>query len=155
MSSIPLSTPLIPTKSLSKEIDGIHTELNIQSYSDRVLVLITQLNKVGCFIQASLPPTAPLLPPLPGRLPEPAVGTVLTPLFGAAPSEHLHDLYSLYASQVAVLLWTSEGGGGRKPVVVGVALQRQKEGEEGSGLTDRERKTFEGVMRMVQECFPS
>jgi len=153
MTSIPLPSPLIPTKSLARELDGAHTELNIQTYADRVLVLVTQLNKVGCLIQATLPPTAPLLPPLPGKLPEPSLTTVLTPLFGAPPSEHLHDLYSLYANQIAAIIWTAEGAAGlRRPVVVGIALQRRKD-EEGQGLTERERALFEGVMGMVVECY--
>ncbi|KZP00062.1 hypothetical protein CALVIDRAFT_595486 [Calocera viscosa TUFC12733] len=155
MTSIPLSAPLIPTKSVARELDGVHTELNIQTYADRVLVLVTQLNKVGCLIQATLPLAVPLLPPLPGQLPQPSTATVLTPLFGAPPSEHLHDLYSLYANQIAAIIWTAEGAAGsRRPVVVGVALQRRKE-EEGQGLTSRERSVFEDIMKMVMACYGS
>ncbi|KZT51270.1 hypothetical protein CALCODRAFT_488073 [Calocera cornea HHB12733] len=153
MSSIPLSAPLIPTKSVAKELYGVHTELNIQTYADRVMVLVTQLNKVGCLIQATLPPAVPLLPPLPGQMPQPSTATVLTPLFGAPPSEHLHDLYGLYANQIAAIIWTAEGAAGlRRPVVVGVALERKKD-EEGQGLTQRERDVFDGIMKMVMDVY--
>ena len=40
-------------KSISKldvEIEGVKTEVLIQSFIDRVLLLVTQLGKVGCLV---------------------------------------------------------------------------------------------------------
>lgn len=34
-------------KQIAKKLNGNHTEIFIQTYADRVLILITQLGKVG------------------------------------------------------------------------------------------------------------
>jgi len=42
-----------PSSQLTRSLDGIETELLVQSFSDRVLVLITQVGKVGnlvCYV---------------------------------------------------------------------------------------------------------
>ena len=99
------------------ELDGTPTEVVLQWFADRVVVLVTQLGKVGCLVrlnptrvffsnpckmQATMPPTAPLLPPLnDDTLPEPPISIQLTPLFGQPPTEHLHTLHALYASQIS------------------------------------------------------
>jgi hypothetical protein len=41
----------IPTFAIHREIGGISTELSVQVYDDRVMVLLSQLgNKVGCLV---------------------------------------------------------------------------------------------------------
>ncbi|KAF8583209.1 hypothetical protein K439DRAFT_1412392 [Ramaria rubella] len=149
-----------PSSQLVRNIEDVQTELLIQSFADRILVLITQVGKVGNLIQASIPPTAPLLsssnqfPAAWGEiseidqtLPLPPPSIQLTPLLGSAPTEHIHTLHSLYVSQVAILvwLWMEKQGEERKPVVLGIALQKNNQGEE------KERKTFMGVMQMLGE----
>lgn len=104
-----------------------------------------------------MPDTAPLLPPEPSAdpsepsLPPPSPSIQLTPVLGQAPSEHGQTLHSLYASQIATLLWTAEAAGaldsGRRGVIVGIALQKSPEEES----TQHEQKVFVGVMRMVTE----
>jgi proteasome assembly chaperone 3 len=105
-----------------------------------------------------MPDTAPLLPSEPSQntsepsLPPPPPSIQLTPLFGQAPSEFAQTLYSLYASQVATLIWTAEAAGeadgGRRGIVVGVALRGSPENGDSRG---HEQKVFLGVMTMIQE----
>lgn len=107
-------------------------------------------------IQASIPSTTPLLSPedldgvvensdsVTSRLPAPPAGIQLTPLLGGASSEHLQTLHSLYAAQIATIIWVEEEkrslAAVRRSVVVGIALRKAKEGDE------LERNTFHGVM---------
>jgi len=107
-------------------------------------------------IQATIPATTPLLPaPLldPTRpndqpLPPPPAAIQLTPLLGNAPSEHMQTLHSLYASQIATIVWTAESEGSlevhRRDVVVGIALRKSDGG-------DGERKVFVGIMALLRD----
>ena len=104
-----------------------------------------------------MPDTAPLLPPELSSdpsvlsLPPPSPSIQLTPILGQAPSEHGQTLHSLYASQIATLIWTAEAAGalesGRRGVIVGIALQKSPE----QGSTEHEQKVFLGVMGMITE----
>ncbi|KAF8559769.1 hypothetical protein OG21DRAFT_1453175 [Imleria badia] len=136
-------------------VGDLRTELIVQPFADRILVLVTQMGKVGNLIQASIPSTADLhahtsvdisnlLEPLPS--PPPAIQ--LTPIFGSAPSAHMQTLYSLYAAQIATLLWLTIGGEPRS-VVVGIALCGSKEREEGEP-GEREQQTFHAVMEALR-----
>ncbi|KIJ24752.1 hypothetical protein M422DRAFT_178546 [Sphaerobolus stellatus SS14] len=154
----------LKSSSITRNIQDIETELVLQVFADRILLFITQIGKVGSLIQASIPPTAPLIPssnllsgsdsdmqPHPEQsLPSPPPSIQLTPLVGSAPSEQLQTLHSLYASQAATLVWlyTEARGGQRKPVVVGIALRK---GHAETWDEDKQRKTFHGVMEMLQE----
>ncbi|KAI0093698.1 hypothetical protein BDY19DRAFT_989250 [Irpex rosettiformis] len=149
---------MLATSRLTKELEGIQTDVLIQVFADQILVLVTQLGKVGSLIQATMPDTAPLLPTEPSpnpsdiSLPPPSPSIQLTPVLGQAPSEHDQTLHSLYASQIATLVWTAEAAGaldsGRRGVIVGIAL-RKSSGEEGS--TGGEQRVFIGAMGMVTE----
>ncbi|KAF7363510.1 hypothetical protein MSAN_01007300 [Mycena sanguinolenta] len=151
------------TRQLSRELHGNTTEIVIQTFADRILVLVTQLGKVGNLIQATLPDTIPLLPaattqdsdePNTPAFPEPPAAIQLTPLLGNAPSEHLQTLHLLYASQIATLVWTAGLSNplevSRKPIIIGIALRKSDSADNG-GLTEKERSVFAGVMAMVQE----
>ncbi|KAG8893375.1 hypothetical protein FRC01_013628 [Tulasnella sp. 417] len=80
----------------------------------------------------------------------------------------MQTVYNLYASQIAAILWTYEGGdgSGRRPVVVGLALKRSKAaadsalladgaGDEETGgageASEEDRELFKSVMEMVKE----
>jgi proteasome assembly chaperone 3 len=146
---------------LARELDGQHTEVVIQNYADRTLVLVTQKGKVGNLIQVSIPPTAPLQPappPDPSNpndrpLPPPPPSIELTPILGSAPSDHMRILHGLYASQIATIIWASESQNplevNRRSVVVGIALQ--KVDGDGVGLNDHQREVFLQVMNMVRD----
>ena len=105
-------------------------------------------------IQASLPSTTPLIPPSqPGVLPTPPTAMQLTTLLGSVPSDHMRILHSLYASQIATIVWlqgSTSAEGSRRSVVVGLALKPLKDADD-TEITDRQRKTFHGIMEMLQQ----
>ncbi|KIJ69306.1 hypothetical protein HYDPIDRAFT_79659 [Hydnomerulius pinastri MD-312] len=139
-------------------VEGVQTELVVQAFVDRILVLVTQMGKVGNLIQASIPSTTPLdsnalSNPSAESLPSPPAAIQLTPLLGGAPSEHMQTLHSLYASQIAILVWLAEAeelvGADRRSVVVGIAL-RKSTSAGGEGLSEEERKMFHGIMSTLR-----
>ncbi|KDR81678.1 hypothetical protein GALMADRAFT_239794 [Galerina marginata CBS 339.88] len=149
----------------TRNLDGRQTQVFLQTFGDRVLVLVTQLGKVGNLIQATLPATAPLMSntadssqPNKHLLPEPSPAVQLTSLLGSSPSAHLQTLHSLYASQIATIIWTEESKAGleglRRGVVVGLALHKLGENEETQG-GQRGREVFEGVMSMLYDLLKS
>lgn len=149
--------------SRSKEIDGQNTDVLLQYYADRILVVVTQFGKVGNLIQASIPSTAPLLVPSDApdagedQLPQPPPSIQLTPLMGSAQSDHMHTLNSLYASQIATLVWLAEEEAlrpTRRNVVVGLALRRT-DSETIPALVDVEKRTFVQIMGVVREALAS
>jgi len=130
-----------PIYQTEQPVQGVSTKILVQSFSDRVMVLVTQMGKVGCLIQASLPQTVPIPPPsrAPGTdnapstrviPPAPPPAIELTPLLGHPPTPELHTFYNLLSAQLATVVWSSEEadgnsfGGTRRPVVVGIALKR-------------------------------
>jgi len=60
----------------------------------------------------------------------------------------MQTLYSLYAAQIATLIWLTIGGEPRG-VVVGIALQRSK-GHEEEELGEEEQETFREVLEALQ-----
>ncbi|KAF9500418.1 hypothetical protein BDN71DRAFT_1440468 [Pleurotus eryngii] len=149
--------------SRSKEIDGQNTDVLLQYYADRILVVVTQFGKVGSLIQASISSTAPLLVPSDApdadedQLPQPPPSIQLTPLMGSTQSDHMHTLNSLYASQIATLVWLAEEEALRpirRNVVVGLALRRT-DSETIPALVDVEKRTFIQIMGVVGEALAS
>jgi proteasome assembly chaperone 3 len=146
---------------LIHEVDGHPVEIVVQEYADGILVLVTQVGKIGSFIQASIPKTTPF--PDPSRLdpsdspplPPPPPGIRLTPLFGSAPSEDIRTLHSLYASQIATIVWSAEAAGHlaplRRKVLVGIALKKVADAGE-SVPSPGERRVFMGVMTTLQDA---
>lgn len=111
-----------------------------------------------------MPSTMPLLPAPPPDtaqpnerpLPVPPPSLQLTPLLGSAPTDRMQTLHSLYASQIATLVWTLEEASvleaDRRPVVVGVALSKStSEPAQSSELSPHDRAVFRGVMEIVRE----
>ena len=107
-----------------------------------------------------MPDAAPLSPPEPSvdpsepSLPPPSPSIQLTPLLGQARSEQDQILNTLYASQIATLVWAAEAAGGleqsRRGVIVGIALQRSPNNAQGV-LGVQERRVFLAVMKIVQD----
>ncbi|KAI6118878.1 hypothetical protein EDD16DRAFT_1535054 [Pisolithus croceorrhizus] len=146
------------------EINGIQTDLLIQPFGDRIFVQITQLGKVGSLIQVSMPSTVLLASSGASdssrlALPAPPPALQLMPLFGSASSEHLRSLHSLYAAQVATLVWCAGGqalgGSDRRSVIVGIALRQSTQTAE-EGFDEHERETFHRTMQtladMLNKC---
>ncbi|KAI0065402.1 hypothetical protein BV25DRAFT_1798433 [Artomyces pyxidatus] len=141
-------------------LNSVRTEVLIQGFADRFLVLVTQVGKVGNLIQATIPatvqlPSAPVDTHEPNQrpLPPPPPSIELTPLLGHAPSPDAQPLYSLYAAQIATLVWTAETERGliapsRPSVIVGLALRKAGQGEDASNA---DTTVFHGVMDMVRD----
>ncbi|KAM0746615.1 hypothetical protein T439DRAFT_329721 [Meredithblackwellia eburnea MCA 4105] len=172
------SGPSIPTAQRARQIHGVHTEVLVQSFADRVFVVVTQLGRIGSLIQVNPPP--PSIPaPLQSTssslfpsLPPPHPATTMTPVLGVAPSPHVRMLHELYAAQIGAIVFKGSGpdaqGGGTgregRPVLIGIALKsagRSVEAGsgaddgsdgEGAGVSDDERELFGAVMEMVASC---
>ncbi|CAD6902896.1 unnamed protein product [Tilletia controversa] len=52
----------VPTRQEVRSVAGVATEVLIQAYTDRILVLVTQLGRVGCLIQATTSAPAHYVP---------------------------------------------------------------------------------------------
>ncbi|KAG9093245.1 hypothetical protein FS749_014787 [Ceratobasidium sp. UAMH 11750] len=143
----------------AQEIQGVPTNLVVHSFGDRIVIFITQLGKIGCLIQASIPSSVPLLPPPPlPAFPPPPTATTLTPLLGHPPDARSVTLFNLYAAQAAAIAWTKAGQLSRRPVIVGLALKRSKptsnfaDEAEDDEISDGERATFMEIMSMLMDC---
>jgi proteasome assembly chaperone 3 len=160
-------------------INDVPTTFLINSYADRIMVLVTQLGKVGNLvgadsmawadgnphyglkIQATLLTTEPLSNDDQDEesFPAPSPATQLTPLLGSSASEHQQTLHSLYAAQIATIVWdeTSQFSiqGTRRSVIVGIALKKRGNEGEGCELSDSERATFREIVKTVQKVVRS
>ncbi|CDZ98498.1 Uncharacterized conserved protein [Phaffia rhodozyma] len=164
------STQAVPspirTRQASVVIQGLATEIVVEAFMDRVLILVTQLGKIGSLTQASLPSTVSLPPTglstptgLLPALPQPHPATTLLPLMGTAPTADLQPVYEMYVSQLAAIVWDDEqrdngpgGGGGKRPVVVGLGFKPSSLSGSDRPDWERERERFGKVMELVKEC---
>ncbi|KAL0245634.1 hypothetical protein I308_104768 [Cryptococcus tetragattii IND107] len=162
--------PPIQSYQLRQSVCEVETELLIQTFDDRILVIVTQNGKVGCLTQAFLPQQIPLPPPtialqsnghpsnlhILSILPPPPPQASLTPLLGSPPQQTLHELY---VSQIATLVWWAlqTSGHARRHVVVGLALKqngngaRNEDSSEEEALVESERERYAGIMDMVSQ----
>jgi proteasome assembly chaperone 3 len=157
----------VPTRQSARTIDGVHTEVLVQRFADRILILVTSLNKIGHLIQVAAPAHRSPLPPLPSRnasmpelqglnLPPMDSSLQLTPLMGQAPNEHAQLLHHLYAVQIASIVFdraaASDEPWDGNAIVVGLALRGSNKAADEVDITPAERKAFAEVMKMVLEC---
>ncbi|KAM0788758.1 hypothetical protein ACM66B_002849 [Microbotryomycetes sp. NB124-2] len=161
----------VHSRQTARTISGHHTEVTVQAFVDRVLVVVTQLGRIGCILQVNPPPPGLPTPIHSARhslfpqLPPPHPSSTTVSLFGIAPSPKAEMLHELYASQIGAIVFATAAmddemvgvPGLTKPVVLGIALkhsvnERGTEEEETLGVTDEERDTFGQVMDMVKEC---
>lgn len=166
----------IPTATLTVDLSGHTTTIITQSFSDRIFITVTQLQKFGCFYQAttsSAPSSAfdslsdeasqnSLPPPLPT--------TSVTKLTGTEPSPSYTALYQLYVAQIASIVKHSARGEDARPIVVSLALKpnpsaTKKDGseerrshvdddyeDEALMTSEEERTRYMGVMAAVKNC---
>lgn len=45
-----LAVTMLPSSQIARELDGAHTDVLLQAFADRILVLITQIGKVGTLV---------------------------------------------------------------------------------------------------------
>lgn len=48
----PVPPAAIPTAQAARIIQGQHTEVFVQAFGDRVLVLVTQMGRIGCMVSS-------------------------------------------------------------------------------------------------------
>ncbi|GAA5832016.1 hypothetical protein JCM3766R1_003687 [Sporobolomyces carnicolor] len=164
--AVPPPAAGVPTAQRARSIHSIQTDLLIQSFNDRIVVILTQLGRIGCLIQIQPPPST-LPPSLPrplsdtssSSLPPPHPSLVLSPLFGVPSSPRVSALHDLYASQIASILFEKMSADTQgievKPVVFGIGLKRDADRDDDAeelGISEKERETFMQVMSMVKEC---
>ncbi|KAG0147241.1 hypothetical protein CROQUDRAFT_656350 [Cronartium quercuum f. sp. fusiforme G11] len=172
-SSTSVSSPIL-VKQSSRLIDGIRTDVLVQSFADRILILVTQLGKVGTLTQISMPMTSidepyELSPAVPSlnlpSLPVPHTSLQISPLLSTPPSDS-KIIYEVYLNQIGMLVLTGFGprpnpplppsqafGRGSRQLVVGLALDfASKASKAGEGDSDKERIKFGSIMEMVMEC---
>ncbi|KAH9808885.1 hypothetical protein DFH28DRAFT_992747 [Melampsora americana] len=159
----------ILVKQVARSINGIHTEVLTQSFADRILILVTQLGKVGTLTQITMPVTSidqpyELSPEVPSlnlpSLPIPNTSLQLTPLLSTPPSES-RTVYEVFLNQIGMLVLTGFGpraqldpsqifGIGKRPLIVGLALKPEK--SDSINLVEQERIRLGNVMEMIMEC---
>jgi proteasome assembly chaperone 3 len=65
----------------------------------------------------------------------------------------MQTLHSLYAAQIATLVWLAEDeellGGDRRSVIVGIALRKATSARE-EDLNEEERNAYHGIMGALQ-----
>ncbi|KAK4056583.1 hypothetical protein OIO90_002431 [Microbotryomycetes sp. JL221] len=169
------ASPLVVRSAkLARAIDGQHTEVVVQEFVDRLMVIVTQLGRIGSLIQVNPPP--PGLPtPIANtsrslfpQLPPPHPSSTTSLVFGVAPNPKAELLHELYASQIGAIVFTSSSpdddmvgvAGVSKPVLVGIALkpntaddaQIQGDRDDSMSITSSERVVFGQVMDMVRQC---
>ncbi|KIR53445.1 hypothetical protein I315_04037 [Cryptococcus gattii Ru294] len=145
------SPPPIQSYQLRQSVCEVETELLIQTFDDRILVIVTQNGKVGCLSDGH-PSNLHIL----SILPPPPPQASLTPLLGSPPQQTLHELY---VSQIATLVWWAlqTSGHARRHVVVGLALKqirngaRDEDSSEEEALVESERERYAGIMDMVSQ----
>lgn len=165
------------TRQAAVSISGIHTEILVQRFTDRILILVTQLNKVGVLYQASAPPNSvspvqrvrrPTVPELQElQLPPPDPSLTVSRLMGSVTNEEQETLYQLYVSEIASVVlgglgqlspedldpdtsnYTPFGG---RTVVVGLALKDARKVMGDEDAAKLERSTFAEVLKMVLRC---
>ncbi|MBW0551415.1 hypothetical protein O181_091130 [Austropuccinia psidii MF-1] len=164
-----IDSPILVRQS-ARLIEGIHTEVVAQAFSDRILIVVTQTGKMGSLTQITMPLASiehgfevssgsedGVVPPLP----VPPTSLQLTSLLSSTPSD-LRPLFDTYLSQIAMLFFsrfTSNSSQGclktleqnQKPVVVGLALLPPSNFNN-QDETFRERFRFSEIMKMVLEC---
>ncbi len=60
--SSPAAPSAIPTAQQARLVHGQHTEVLVQVYADRILVIVTQLGRIGCMVRLGVPGTLGLHP---------------------------------------------------------------------------------------------
>ncbi|RIA96319.1 hypothetical protein C1645_815485 [Glomus cerebriforme] len=132
----------LKTRQTARLLNGIHTEVLVTGFRDKILVIITQYGKIGSLVYVTVD----------SHLPTPLSVTSSTTtdvkfLLGSA-----SPLYQLYASHIATVIATENSGDGRA-VVVGLALMKNKDNNSTDDQDEiGDKELFEEIESMVKEC---
>ncbi|KAF9135378.1 hypothetical protein BGW39_003175 [Mortierella sp. 14UC] len=147
--------PLI-NRQAARTIQGRHTEVLVVSFSDKILILVSQYGKVGSLIHTTVDQQSLTQSTATGDLD--LASTSSSFLLGAGSSTSKKtQLYQVYASHISQMI-QHQNPMETRPVVLSLALAIQEpdversggEGEKEDRLRDRE--LFENVVELVNEC---
>ncbi|KAI9281744.1 hypothetical protein BC943DRAFT_362850 [Umbelopsis sp. AD052] len=126
----------VTNKQAARIVQGLHTEVLVSGFKDKIFVVVTQYGRIGSLINTTFD-----IPPNLARSPS-TVPTTSKFLMNSAATE-LSDLYLLYAASVSRAIATSNPRESR-PVVLGIALKD-------TGDIQKRKELHENIMDMVRE----
>ncbi|GES93692.1 proteasome assembly chaperone 3 [Rhizophagus clarus] len=133
----------LKTKQTARLLNGIHTEVLITGFRDKIFVVVTQYGKIGSLIYVTVD----------SQLPTPLSVTTSTSTNVKFLLGPITPLYQLYASHIATVIATENSSDGRA-VVVGLALTKNNDnndnGDQDVEIGDKE--LFNEIESMVKEC---
>ncbi|KAF9362942.1 hypothetical protein BGX34_005220 [Mortierella sp. NVP85] len=145
--------PLI-NKQAARTIQGRHTEVLVSSFTDKILIVVSQYGKVGSVIHTSVDQQS-LASSLSAS--SDLAATTSSFLLGAGSSvSKKTQLYQIYASHISQMIH-HQSPVETRPVVLSLALSIQEPDAEQSDVEEQEqrqqdRDLFENVVEMVNEC---
>lgn len=126
----------VRNKQAARDVQGMHTEVLVSSYADKIFIVVSQYGRIGSLIHTTFD-----LPPNLARNTN-AVPTTSRFLMNSA-SNSLSSLYQLYASSISQLIASMNPKEGR-PVILGIALKDTEDNQARKELHDN-------ILDMVRE----
>ncbi|KAF9432500.1 hypothetical protein BGZ76_010696 [Entomortierella beljakovae] len=144
------------SKQAARVIQGKHTEVLTTSFSDKILMLITQYGKVGSLIQTCVDQQSLATNPMSSS---DLAATSSNFLLGAGSSgSKKTQLYQVYASHISQMI-IHQNSEESRPVVLSLALSIQEPDpslsvskELESEQRKQDRDLFENAIELVNEC---
>ncbi|KAI7874523.1 hypothetical protein K492DRAFT_211535 [Lichtheimia hyalospora FSU 10163] len=127
----------LTNKQAACDIDGVHTEVLVTGFADKIFIVVTQFGRIGSLIRTTVD-IAPHLATNPSSVP-----TTSQFLFGES-SGPQSDLYMLYASSIAQAV-AAMNPHEKRPILLGIALKPMDE-------MAQQRKVFNKVIDKVMAC---
>ncbi|OBZ91606.1 Proteasome assembly chaperone 3 [Choanephora cucurbitarum] len=109
----------LQNKQTAIEIDGVHTEILLTSFADKIFIVITQYGKIGSLIQTTFD-IAPHLASNPSSAPASCQF-----LMGESSGEQ-SELYVLYSTSILQAIGAMNPHE-KRPLLLGIALRPSKE----------------------------
>jgi len=137
-----LSVFPLKTRQTARLLNGIHTEVLVTGFRDKIFVIVTQYGKIGSLVYVTVD----------SHLPTPLSVTSSTSTNVKFLLGSITPLYQLYASHIATVIATENSSDGRA-VVVGLALMKNNDndtGDQDEEIGDKE--LFNEIESMVKEC---
>ncbi|RUS23166.1 hypothetical protein BC937DRAFT_91852 [Endogone sp. FLAS-F59071] len=128
----------VQNRQLARLIEGLHTEVLVSGFGDKILVIVTQYGKIGSLLYTTLD-TTPQLSSTPSAVP-----TTTHFLLGQSTTTQ-SDIQLLYASHISQTIAVMNPNE-KRSVLMGIALK-----DPGDDNAARKR-VFEEVVDMVKEC---
>ncbi|KAI8348263.1 hypothetical protein BD560DRAFT_239078 [Blakeslea trispora] len=124
----------IQNKQTAIELDGIHTEIMLTSFADKIFIVITQFGKIGSLIQTTFD-IAPHLANNPSSAPASCQF-----LMGESSGEQ-SELYVLYATSILQAIGAMNPHE-KRPLLLGIALKPLK------AMSDK-KQTFHKIIDQI------